>query len=33
LRLVSGLGARPDVDVQVTSQGGSSIPGGFPRRK
>jgi len=32
-RLVSGLGARPDVDVQVTSLGGSSIPGGCPRRK
>jgi len=31
--LVSGLGARPDVDVQVTSLGGSSIPGGCPRRK
>jgi len=29
----SGRGARPDVDVQVTSLGGSSIPGGCPRRK
>ena len=30
-RLVSGLGARPDVDVQVTSLGGSSIPDGLSK--
>jgi len=29
----SGLGARPDADVQVTSQDGSSIPGRSLRRK
>jgi len=30
-RLVSGLGARADVDVQVTSLGGSSIPDGLSK--
>jgi len=30
-RLVSDLGARPDVDVQVTSLGGSIIPGSLSK--